>query len=91
MNKNERQKIDREFDAADAAIARAVTAFTNKIERMSGRWVHPKYFIERTLLVLCDEMTKIIDDPRYVHLHGEATLKLSNALADYGDSLWEHR
>jgi hypothetical protein len=36
MNKNERQKIDREFDAADAAIARAVTAFTNKIERMSG-------------------------------------------------------
>jgi hypothetical protein len=36
-------------------------------------------------------MTKIIDDPRYVHLHGEATLKLSNALADYGDSLWEHR
>ena len=56
-----------------------------------GRWVHPKYFIERALLVLCDEMTKIIDDPRYVHLHGEATLKLSNALADYGDSLWEHR
>jgi hypothetical protein len=80
---------ERQFQAADAAVERAVTAFSSKIEQMLGRWeaVAPYYIVEGVLLALCDEMTKLIDGPSVAPLVGAATLKLSNALADYRNSL----
>ena len=38
-----------------------------------------------------DGMTKLIDDPILVDMAGPAALKLSNALADYRDSLPSER
>jgi hypothetical protein len=42
-------------------------------------------------LGLCDEMTKLIDDPDLANSMGPALVKLSNALADFRDSRWEDR
>jgi hypothetical protein len=83
----------RQFQQADAAVDKAVAAFMSKIEPMSGKWdaVAPAYVIERVLLVLCEEMTKLIDDPDLANIMGPAMLKLSNALADFRDSRWEDR
>ena len=51
-----------------------------------------KHIVERVLLALCDEMTKLIDHPDIAkHGMGTAMMKLSNALADYRDSRWEDR
>jgi hypothetical protein len=85
MGKN----TERQFQAADAAIESTVAAFMSKIEQMLGRWeaVAPTYIVEGTLLALCDGVTKLIDDPIRADIAGPATLKLSNALADYRDSL----
>ena len=42
-------------------------------------------FVERVLLALCDEMTKLIDHPNIAeHSMGTAMMKLSNALAATG-------
>ena len=41
------------------------------------------------LLALCEEMTKLIDDPDLANVMGEAMLKLSDALADYRGSRGE--
>ena len=84
---------DRQFQAADAAVAKAVDDFMNKIERVSGKWeaVASQYVIERLLLELCTELTKLIDDPIFRNHAGPATVKLSNALADYRDSRAEER
>ena len=38
------------------------------------------------LLILCHRMTKLLDDPRFAEHMGPATMKLSNAMADYRDS-----
>ena len=83
----------RQFQQADAAVDKAVATFMSKIESMSGKWdaVAPAYVIERMLLVLCEEMTKLIDDPDLANIMGPAMLKLSNALADFRDSRWEDR
>ena len=82
---------ERKFEAADAHIERAVNAFTSKIEQILDRYcqqaVARSYIIEATLLALCDGMTKLIDDPSVAAVAGPAALKLSNALADYRDSL----
>jgi hypothetical protein len=45
----------KQFDKADAAIARAVAAFMNGIEAMFGKWepVYSTYIVERMLLILC--------------------------------------
>ena len=43
------------------------------------------YIVERALLELCDELTKLIDDPGIADSIGPATLELSNALASYRD------
>ena len=58
---------------------------------MSGKWdaVAPAYILESVLLVLCEEMTKLIDDPDLANVMGEAMLKLSDALADYRGSRGE--
>ena len=79
---------ERQFQEADAAVDRAVTAFMSKIQGMSGKWeaVAPAYIVERVLLKLCTEMTKLIDDPDLAKSMGPATIKLSNDLADYRDS-----
>jgi hypothetical protein len=89
MDKN----TGRQFQAADAAIESAVTACMSKIEQMIGRWeaVRSTYIVEGTLLALCDGMTKLIDDPILADMAGPAGLKLSNALADYRDSLPSER
>ena len=83
----------RQFQEADAAVDKAVAAFISKIELMSGNWdaVAPAYILERVLLSLCDEMTKLIDDPDLANVMGPAMLKLSDALADFRDSRWEDR
>jgi hypothetical protein len=83
----------RQFQQADAAVDKAVATFMSKIESMSGKWdaVAPAYVIERMLLVLCEEMTKLIDDPDLANIMGPAMVKLSNALADFRDSRWEDR
>ena len=56
---------ERQFREADAAVAEAVAVFISEIELMSGRWeaVAPAYILESVLLALCEEMTKLIDDP----------------------------
>ena len=73
---------------ADAAIEKEVAAFMNRIEALFGKWekVEPKYIVESTLLTLCAEMTKLLDRPTLAEYMGPATLKLSNAMADYRDS-----
>ena len=83
----------RQFQEADAAADKAIAAFIGKIESMSGKWdaVAPAYILERVLLGLCDEMTKLIDDPDLANSMGPALVKLSNALADFRDSRWEER
>ena len=80
----------RQFQEADAAADKAIAAFIGKIDSMSGKWdaVAPAYILER---VLCDEMTKLIDDPDLANSMGPALVKLSNALADFRDSRWEDR
>ena len=45
--------------------------------------------LESVLLALCEEMTRLIDDPDLANVMGEAMLKLSDALADYRDSRGE--
>ena len=83
----------RQFQQADAAVDKAVATFMSKIESMSGKWdaVAPAYVIERMLLVLCEEMTKLIDDPDLANIMGPAMVKLSNALAEFRESRWEDR
>jgi hypothetical protein len=83
----------RQFQEADAAVDKAVVAFISKIKSISGKWdaVAPAYIAQRVLLVLCDKMTKLIDDPELTNSMGPAMLKLSNALANYRDSRWEER
>ena len=78
---------DRQFLNADAAIERTVTTFFSAIDRMGGRWrdVAYSYILEGVVLKLCEELTKRIDAEPDLAL-GPATLKLSNALADYRDS-----
>jgi hypothetical protein len=84
MNKNERQ-----FQAANAAIERAVDRFVTDIDKImvQREAVAPTYVREQALLILCDRLVKLIDDPILAVLNGPAMLKLSNALLDYRDSL----
>ena len=84
---------ERQFREADAAVDKAVAVFISKIESMSGKWdaVAPAYILESVLLALCEELTKLIDDPDLANVMGEAMLKLSDALANFRDSRWEDR
>lgn len=77
-----------QFDKADSAVARLVDAFMTQIELMFGKLepVYATYIVERLLLILCHRMTKLLDDPRFAKHMGQATLKLSDAMADYRDS-----
>jgi hypothetical protein len=81
------------FGKADAAVERAVDAFMARIESMFGKWepVASTYIVERMLLILCHRMTKLLDDPCFAEHMGPATLKLSNAMADYRDSRFVDR
>ena len=60
----------------------------NGIEAMFGKWepVYSTYIVERMLLILCYRMTKLLDNPNLAEHMGPATIKLSNAMADYRDS-----
>jgi hypothetical protein len=82
---------ERQFREADAAVNEAVAVFISEIESMSGRWdaVAPAYILESVLLALCEEMTKLIDDPDLANVMGEAMLKLFDALGDYRGSRGE--
>ena len=82
-----------QFREADAAVDKAVAVFISKIESISGKWdvVAPAYILEGVLLTLCEEMTKLIDDPDLANVMGEAMLKLSDALANFRESRWEDR
>jgi hypothetical protein len=87
------KSAERQFKEADAAIERAVTGFVSKINQMPGRWeaVAWDYIVRTTLLELCEQITKLIDDPSLATYLGPAALKLSNALADYRDSAPEEQ
>jgi len=81
---------ERQFQEADAAIQRGVTDFMSRIERLIVKCeavapaVAPAYIVERLALALCAELSKLIDKSKLDA--GDATLALSNALADYRDS-----
>ena len=68
---------ERQLREADAAVDKAVADFISQIETMSGRWdaVAPAYILESVLLALCEEMTRLIDDPDLANVMGEAMLK----------------
>ena len=91
MDEDDRTK--RQFQQADSAVERTVATFMNSIESMLGKWqvVAPTYIVEGVLLKLCEEMTKLIDNPLLAEHMGPATLELSNALADYRDSRFVDR
>jgi len=78
------KSTDQQFREADIAIERAVTAFMSAIDHMMKRWddVTAQYILERVLLELCEELPMRID----TQSTGPATVKLSNALADYRES-----
>ena len=82
---------DRQFDAADAAVTQAVTAFVSEFESMWRRWdtVAPSYIVESALLELATELSALTDDIKDVV--GPATLKLLDAFVDYRDSRPEDR
>jgi hypothetical protein len=86
-----------QFQAAEAAVQLAVRVFRRRLENIfdgcAGEWpgVAPSYILEVALVELCREMILIADDPRLVERAGPATLKLSNALADFRDSGWFER
>jgi hypothetical protein len=85
-----------QFEEADEAIDRAIVTFIGKIKSTAVQWeaVAPAYVVERALLLLCEEMAKLIDDPGLANLMGPAMVKLSNSLAASYSSrrtgLWEH-
>ena len=83
---------DPQFEDADAAVTRTVTAFVNEIESMWGRWedaVSPSYIVESALVELSAEVSKLTD--AFKDVVGPATSKLLDALADYRDSEFEDR
>ena len=84
---------ERQFQEADASVDQAVAAFISEMKSMSGKWeaVAPAYIVERVLLALCDELTKLIDDPDIANSMGPPILKLSLALAEYRDTRREQR
>jgi hypothetical protein len=70
MTKTDRSRKSDQFAAADAAIERAVTTFVSKFERMCGKWeavASADFIIERTLLVLCEKLAKVIGARLSVH------------------------
>jgi hypothetical protein len=77
-----------QFDKADSAVARLIDAFMTQIEAMFWKLEpsYATYILERLLLILCHRMTKLLDDPRFAEHMRPATMKLSNAMADYRDS-----
>ena len=84
---------EQQFHEADAAIDKAIVAFIGKIKSTALQWeaVAPAYVVERALLLVCNEMTKLIDDPGLAERMGPAMAKLSNALADFRDSRFDDR
>ena len=78
------KSTDQQFREADIAIERAVATFMSAIDHMMKRWddVTAQYILERVLLELCEELPMRID----TQSTGPATVKLSNALADYRES-----
>src|SRR6476620_334597 len=70
---------EKQVQAADAAVTRAVTAFVSEFESMWGRWenVAPGYVIESTLLELCTELSVRAPDIKTVA--GPGTVKLLDA------------
>jgi hypothetical protein len=87
------KKTEQQFQAADAAIERTVERFLTEIKQMTVRWesVAAGYVVERMLLRMCEGVTKLMDDPTLADIASPASLKLSNALLDYRDSLWSER
>jgi len=84
---------ERQFDQANAAIDRTVATFIKRVEALMGRWeaVSAQYVAEVVLLELCAEMSRLTDDAIVRNFAGPATVKLSNAFADYRDSQFVER
>ena len=82
-----------QFQEANEAIDKAVVAFIGKIKSTAVQWeaVAPAYVVERALLLLCEEMARLIDDPDLADIMGPAMVKLSNALAVFRDSSFDDR
>ncbi len=77
---------------------RGFSVVTNEVKELANqtslaKWeaVAPAYIVERVLLALCDELTKLIDDPDIANSMGPPILKLSLALAEYRDTRREQR
>ena len=82
-----------QLQEANEAIDKAIVAFIGKVKSTAVQWeaVAPAYVVERALLLLCEEMARLIDDPDLAGIMGPAMVKLSNALADVRDSKFEDR
>jgi hypothetical protein len=78
-------RIDRQFDEADAAVTQAVTRFASEIQSMFGKWeaVAPSYIIQNMLLELSTEVSKLAHEAKDV-VEPE-TLKLLEAMDEYRD------
>jgi hypothetical protein len=79
-------RADRAIDEAAADIAGALNKLMDKIYAMPD--VAPDYAIERLLLHLAGDLASLVNK---VAQPGSATLRLSNALADYRDSRLKDR
>ena len=76
---------EKQFQEADAAVTRAVSAFVSEFESMWGKWknVAPAYVVESALLELCTELSVLA--PEIKTVAGPETVKLLDALAAYRD------
>jgi hypothetical protein len=82
-------RADREIDRAASIIAGSVNELLDKVGADMPA-VALDYAVERLLLALVREHD-ILSALEGMAQPGDATLRLSNALADYRDSRWQDR
>jgi hypothetical protein len=83
---------DSQFEAADAAIEKAASAFMDEILQMIAKWeiIPPLYIIETALVELGSRLLDLAGDDGE-SVAGPATRKLFAALAEYRLSRLEDR
>jgi hypothetical protein len=81
------RRASRAVDRTVSDVAAEIDELYNKVDRLEA--VAPdtvrEWFLSGLVGVLLERVVDKISQP------GDATLKLSNALADYRDSQWEER